>query len=35
MSSHDLGGYLVSFKPGVRSGSKFVELSIIGGSRFR
>jgi len=28
----DLGGYLVSFKPGVRTGSRFVELSIVGAS---
>lgn len=32
MNNYDLGGYLVSFKPGMRSGSKFVELSIISGS---
>jgi branched-chain amino acid transport system substrate-binding protein len=25
----NLGGYVVSFKPGVRTGSKFVELSIV------
>lgn len=25
----DLGGYKVSFKPGVRSGSRFVELTIV------
>lgn len=29
MSSFDLGGYFISFKPGHRSGSKFVELSIV------
>jgi branched-chain amino acid transport system substrate-binding protein len=29
MTSFDLGGYLVGFKPGMRSGSRFVELSII------
>jgi branched-chain amino acid transport system substrate-binding protein len=29
MDSFDLGGYVVSFKPGLRTGSKFVELSII------
>jgi branched-chain amino acid transport system substrate-binding protein len=29
MDSYDMGGYFVSFKPGMRSGSKFVELSII------
>jgi len=28
----DLGGYLVGFKPGTRTGSRFVELSIISGS---
>ncbi|MBI2768640.1 MAG: ABC transporter substrate-binding protein [Burkholderiales bacterium] len=32
MDSFDLGGYNVGFKPGMRSGSKFVELSIISGS---
>ena len=32
MDSYDLGGYLVSFKPNQRSGSRFVELSIISGS---
>jgi branched-chain amino acid transport system substrate-binding protein len=32
MTSYDLGGYLVSFKPGQRSGSRFVELSIISGT---
>ncbi len=29
MSAFDMGGYNVSFKPGMRAGSKFVELSII------
>ena len=29
MDSFDLGGYFVSFRPGVRSGSQRVELSII------
>lgn len=29
MSSFDLGGYLISFKSGQRSGSSFVELSIV------
>jgi branched-chain amino acid transport system substrate-binding protein len=29
MSSFDLGGHLISFKPGLRSGSNFVELSIV------
>jgi hypothetical protein len=28
----DLGGYRVGFKPGMRSGSKFVELSIVTGA---
>lgn len=29
MSNFDLGGYLISFKPGQSSGSSFVELSIV------
>lgn len=29
MGSFDLGGHLISFKPGQRSGSSFVELSIV------
>jgi branched-chain amino acid transport system substrate-binding protein len=32
MNRYDLGGYAVSFRPGMHSGSKFVELSIISGS---
>ncbi|RYF42861.1 MAG: ABC transporter substrate-binding protein, partial [Comamonadaceae bacterium] len=32
MDNFNLGGYVVGFKPGMRSGSKFVELSIISGS---
>jgi len=32
MNSYDLGGYVVGFKPGMRTGSKFVELSIISGA---
>jgi ABC-type branched-subunit amino acid transport system substrate-binding protein len=32
ISSYDLGGYVVGYKPGVRTGSKFVELSIISGA---
>ena len=32
MDSYNLGGYAVGFKPGMRSGSRFVELSIISGS---
>jgi ABC-type branched-subunit amino acid transport system substrate-binding protein len=32
MNSYDLGGYVVGYKPGVRTGSKFVELSIISGA---
>jgi len=29
MSHFDLGGYVISFKPGQHSGSSFVELSIV------
>jgi ABC-type branched-subunit amino acid transport system substrate-binding protein len=32
MDNFDLGGYLVAFKPGNRTGSRFVELSIISGA---
>ena len=32
MDSYDLGGYAVGFKPNQRSGSRFVELSIISGA---
>lgn len=32
MDNLDLGGYLVGFRPGVRTGSRFVELSIISGT---
>lgn len=32
MDSYDLGGYAAGFKPGIRSGPKFVELSIISGT---
>jgi branched-chain amino acid transport system substrate-binding protein len=32
MENYNLGGYVVGFKPGMRSGSKFVELSIISGA---
>lgn len=32
MASFDLGGYNVGYRPGLRSGSKVVELSIISGS---
>lgn len=32
MDNVDLGGYVVGYKPGVRSGSRFVELSIISGA---
>ncbi len=32
IDNFDLGGYVVSFKPGHRTGSKFVELSIISGA---
>jgi ABC-type branched-subunit amino acid transport system substrate-binding protein len=30
METFDLGGYVVSFKPTQHTGSKFVELSIVG-----
>jgi branched-chain amino acid transport system substrate-binding protein len=32
MDSYNLGGYVVGFRPGMHSGSKFVELSIISGA---
>jgi branched-chain amino acid transport system substrate-binding protein len=32
MDNFNLGGYVVGFKPGMRTGSKFVELSIISGA---
>jgi ABC-type branched-subunit amino acid transport system substrate-binding protein len=32
MDNYNLGGYVVGFKPGMRTGSKFVELSIISGA---
>jgi branched-chain amino acid transport system substrate-binding protein len=32
MDSYDLGGYVVGFAPNRRSGSRFVELSIISGA---
>jgi len=32
MDSYDLGGYMVSYKPGQRVGSRFVELSIVSSS---
>ncbi|HSV36563.1 MAG TPA: ABC transporter substrate-binding protein, partial [Ramlibacter sp.] len=32
MDNVNLGGYVVGFKPGMRSGSRFVELSIISGA---
>jgi len=32
MESFDLGGYAVGFRPNMRSGSRFVELSIISGA---
>lgn len=32
IDSLDLGGYAVSFKPGIRHGSRFVELSIVSSS---
>jgi len=32
MDYYDMGGYAVGFKPGMHTGSKFVELSIISGA---
>lgn len=32
MDNYNLGGYVVGFKPGMRSGSRYVELSIISGT---
>ena len=32
MDSYDLGGYIVGFKPNARTGSHFVELSIVSGT---
>jgi len=32
IDNYNLGGYVVGFKPGMRTGSKFVELSIISGA---
>ena len=32
MDSYDLGGYVVGFRPGMRTGSRFVELSIVSAS---
>ena len=32
MDSYDLGGYVISFRPNQRSGSRFVELSIVSGA---
>ncbi len=32
MDNYNLGGYAVGFRPGMRTGSKFVELSIISGA---
>jgi hypothetical protein len=32
MSSYDLGGYVIGYQPGMRSGSRLVELSIISSS---
>jgi branched-chain amino acid transport system substrate-binding protein len=29
INNYDMGGYLINFRPGQRSGSKFVELSIV------
>lgn len=35
LDDFDLGGYSISFRPSVRSGSSFVELSIFTGGRIR
>ncbi len=32
LDNYDMGGYRIGFKPGVRSGSKFVEMSIVTGT---
>jgi branched-chain amino acid transport system substrate-binding protein len=32
MQSYDLGGYVVGFRPDMRSGSRFVELTIVSGA---
>jgi branched-chain amino acid transport system substrate-binding protein len=32
IDNHDMGGYRVGYKPGQRSGSKFVEMSIVTGT---
>lgn len=32
MESYDLGGYVVGYRPNARSGSRFVELSIVSGT---
>ena len=32
MENHDVGGYVVGYRPGARSGSRFVELSIVSAS---
>lgn len=32
MEAFDMGGYMIGFKPNMRNGSRFVELSIISGS---
>lgn len=32
INNYDMGGYRVGFKPGMRSGSKFVEMSIVTGA---
>ena len=32
MDNYDVGGYLLSFKPGMRTGSHRVELSIVSGA---
>lgn len=32
IDNYDMGGYRIGFKPGMRSGSKFVEMSIVTGT---
>lgn len=32
IDNYDMGGYRIGFKPGMRSGSKFVEMSIVTGA---
>lgn len=32
LESYDLGGYVIGFRPGMRNGSRFVEMTIISGN---